>query len=56
VVAWGGDMSPVDEGQVEIALPPDAGRVADLAARLHAWGATPARGAGILRGVPARGR
>ncbi|MER7536446.1 hypothetical protein ABTX77_16915 [Streptomyces sp. NPDC097704] len=47
VVRWGGDDKPVDESLFYIAVGPLDPRLADLAARIREWNATPGRGAGV---------
>ncbi|WP_037672520.1 hypothetical protein [Streptomyces globisporus] len=46
VVRWGGDDKPVDESLFYIAVGPLDTRLADLAARIREWNATPGEGAG----------
>ncbi|MEU6620222.1 hypothetical protein ABZ926_05480 [Streptomyces litmocidini] len=50
VVRWGGDDKPVDESLFYIAVGPLDPRLADLAARIREWNATPGRGAGVTAG------
>ncbi|MEU1226930.1 hypothetical protein [Streptomyces sp. NPDC005828] len=47
VVRWSGDDKPVDESLFYIAVGPLDPRLADLAARIREWNATPGRGAGV---------
>ncbi|MFH8257039.1 hypothetical protein [Streptomyces roseolus] len=48
VVRWGGDDRPVDESLFYIAVGPQDRRLADLAARIRGWDATPGEGAGVI--------
>ncbi|MEU0403247.1 hypothetical protein ABZ318_24050 [Streptomyces sp. NPDC006197] len=50
VVRWGGDDKPVDESLFYIAVGPLDTRLADLAARIREWNATPGQGAGVTAG------
>ncbi|MFC8658620.1 hypothetical protein R1Y80_24660 [Streptomyces sp. JL1001] len=51
VVAWGGDQGHAKESHFQIAVAPGDKKLAEVAARVRAWGPRPGAGAGVLPDV-----
>ncbi|MFE3387043.1 hypothetical protein [Streptomyces anulatus] len=56
VVAWGGDQEHAKESHFQIDVAPGDKRLAEVAARVRAWGCRPGAGAGVAPDVFATGR
>ncbi|MFF2230041.1 hypothetical protein [Streptomyces anulatus] len=56
VVAWGGDQEHAKESHFQIDVAPGDKRLAEVAARVRAWGSRPGAGAGVAPDVFATGR